>query len=230
MEYILPPNSVLVNFYSLANLQIVKENYLMIHASIVQKVRVEVDRIFEEEITDLFVYHNKAHTESVVNNCLRFASDYDISEYDRSILEIAGWFHDVGYSKGYENHEDSSEKIARAFLGKLTIPKEQIDQIAKCIQATKVETLPTNLLEEIIKDADLANLGEGTFFDHSKRLRQEWFTILDEYHTDQQWNELNQNFLMQHKYFTSAAINRLRAKKIENLEYLQKELLLMKEK
>jgi len=196
----------------------------MIHTSILQEVIKEVERIFLEEISDKFVYHNKAHTQSVVDNSDLFAQHYNLSNSEREILAIACWFHDVGYSCGYDNHEDSSERIARAFLQKLNLPEAKQDQIAGCIQATKVETEPANLLEEIIKDADLANLGEDSFLDHSRRLRKEWFTLLDEYHTDREWNELNQNFMVQHKYYTSIAIEQLGKKKLENLRFLKNEL------
>lgn len=196
----------------------------MIQSSILHKVRAEVERIFQEELSEEFVYHNRAHTQSVVDNCDVFAQHYELSETEREILAIAAWFHDMGYSKGYEEHEASSEKMARAFLNKLDWPADKIEQIAACIKATKVEVPPTNLMEEIIKDADLANLGEESFFDHSNRLRKEWFTILGEYHTDKGWNELNLSFLSQHEYFTAIARERLGERKRQNLQLLKKEL------
>jgi len=200
----------------------------MIYSSILQKVTAEVDRIFQEEISEEFVYHNKAHTQSVVDHSDHFAQHYNISPADRELLAIAAWFHDVGYSRGYDAHEDSSERMARAFLNQLNISQKEINLIAGCIQATKVGTEPTTILEQIIKDADLANLGQDSFFDHSRRLRKEWFDLLDEYHTDKEWNELNQNFLSQHIFYTSIAMEELGEKKKENLEMLRRELAEMK--
>lgn len=199
----------------------------MIYSYRLQKVIAEIDRIFEMEISEEFVYHNKAHTKSVVDHSDHFAQYFDLSGADRELLAIAAWFHDVGYSRGYENHEDSSEKMARTFLSTLDISDKEMDLIAGCIQATKVETKPTTLLEEIIKDSDLANLGQDSFFDHSRRLRKEWFDLLGEYHTDKGWNELNQNFLSQHVYYSAIAIKELQAKKLENLELLKTEQKLM---
>ncbi|MFT4663119.1 MAG: putative metal-dependent HD superfamily phosphohydrolase [Polaribacter sp.] len=196
----------------------------MIYSSILQKVIAEVDRIFEKEISERFVYHNKAHTQSVVDHSDYFAQHLDLSGADRELLAIAAWFHDVGYSKGYENHEDSGEKMARVFLTTLNISKREMDLIAGCIQATKVGTEPTTIMEQIIKDSDLANLGQDSFLGHSKRLREEWFDLLGEYHTDKEWNELNQNFLSQHIYYSSIANEELTAKKLANLELLRQEI------
>jgi predicted metal-dependent HD superfamily phosphohydrolase len=188
-----------------------------------QQVKVEIDRIFEEEISEVFVYHNKAHTENVVNTCEQFALHHNLELKDRQLLEIAAWFHDVGYSRGYADHEESSAQIARSFLQKLLVSDVDIDKVVACILATKLETPPTNLLEEIIKDADLANLGENSFFDHSRRLRQEWLTVLDEHYTDKSWIELNHNFMLRHEYFTAIARERLGEKKLENMRALLEE-------
>jgi predicted metal-dependent HD superfamily phosphohydrolase len=188
-----------------------------------QHVIAEIDRIFEEEISEVFVYHNKAHTESVVNNCAQFALHYDLELKDRQLLAIAAWFHDVGYARSYFNHEENSVQMARSFLEKHSISEEDMDKISACILATKVETPPNNLLEEIIKDADLANLGENSFFDHSRRLRQEWLTILNEQYSDKSWIDMNHHFMTRHQYFTAIAREKLEEKKAENMRALEEE-------
>ena len=55
-----------------------------------------IDQLFEQEIDKGFVYHDKAHTLSVVDFCLQFGQNLELSEEDLEILYIAALLHDTG--------------------------------------------------------------------------------------------------------------------------------------
>ena len=52
--------------------------------------------------------------------------------------------------------------------------KNDINSIQSLILITKVEAKPHNLLESIIRDADLEYLGSGDFEKISEYLKKEW--------------------------------------------------------
>ena len=94
----------------------------MADTTILQKVIAEVERILQSELAKGFVYHDLAHTRSVVNYCEEFAKHYQVADGDQEILAIAAWFHDIGYSKVYIGHEDESELIARTLSANTSLP------------------------------------------------------------------------------------------------------------
>ena len=76
---------------------------------------------------------------------------------------------------------------------------------------------PTNKLEEIICDADLDYLGRDDFHEIADRLRRE-LREHGKIDSDRKWDELQVNFLSNHRYFTKTAIETRRPKKLQNLE------------
>jgi HD superfamily phosphodiesterase len=74
------------------------------------------------------------------------------------MIAIAALFHDTGFVIEYENNETFGAKIARNYLRTILYPEEKIKIIQQIILATIPTVTPQNLLEEIIKDADMDNL------------------------------------------------------------------------
>ena len=63
-----------------------------------------------------FVYHNLAHTQRVVEKVNELINDSNLNENDQGVLQIAAWFHDTGFTKTIDNHEQESVSIASEFL------------------------------------------------------------------------------------------------------------------
>jgi predicted metal-dependent HD superfamily phosphohydrolase len=63
-------------------------------------------------------------------------SAYDLSDKKVELLHIAAWFHDTGYDKGSEGHENRSCQYMEAFLKEHNVPEEDIQTVAACIRAT----------------------------------------------------------------------------------------------
>lgn len=81
---------------------------------------------------------------------------------DRFIIEVAILLHDVGADKG-EDHPKEGVKIAKEFLSKFDIPKEEIKRILNCIKNHALGTKANNLEEQIIQDADGIIFLEDTY-------------------------------------------------------------------
>ena len=173
----------------------------------------------EKELPSYLTYHNVQHTKDVVNAVQHISESEKIQEKDALLLLTAALFHDTGFLKGYDNHEDSSCAIAREILPSYSYDKDQVEKICKLITVTKLPQQPSNHLEEIMCDADLFYLGSDKYFEGAHELYLEFMEarIIEE-HTD--WNKVQIDFLKKHRYFTLTAVKEREMKKKENLQHL----------
>ncbi len=198
--------------------------------SMVQKSQKYVEQLFSEKLSDQFSYHDLGHTLSVKEHCQLLGEKNDLKAEDLEILLIAALFHDTGFTEIYEGHEAASQKIARHFLEKQDYPQASITRVLDCIEATKMEAQPQDLLQKIIKDADLNSLGSDTFSTNSNNLRREWEILCQTNYTDLGWIQNNIDFLQQHQYYTSQAQDFFGPTKKSNLKKMKKALAKEKEK
>lgn len=183
------------------------------------------DYVFElmkSKLPGIFVYHNFKHTEDVVEAIKKIGSKSGLSEEELEITTIAGWFHDTGFTQTCSNHEDASIEIARQFLQQHNYSEEKTEKVIACINSTRYPPAPTNLMEEVISDADLYHLGNKDYADKSDLLRVEWEKTNNKQYTELEWLKINIDFLTSHKYFTKYARKSLDEGKAEILLKLQK--------
>ena len=193
--------------------------------TIEQKAENFVVSLLNEKLPNHYIYHNISHTKRVVNFIKEIAKDEKIAKRDVQILELAGWFHDVGYIKGNDDHEINSAQIAHDFLKKEKISSETIEKVKKCILVTTNTEEPKNIFEKIILDADCGHLGNKNYFEVSELLREEWILLGNDPLTGIEWIENNIDFFTKrHQYYTDYAINNWQATKDKNLAQLYKSL------
>ncbi|MEM9919953.1 MAG: Pycsar system effector family protein [Bacteroidota bacterium] len=200
----------------------------MNRAEIVDQCTDFVSHLLRDQLPKDFHYHNLQHTLDVKSYCERFGQTLSVSEADMFLLQIAALFHDTGYLRTYDQHEAASQDIAREHLQEINLPTEQIDQVCSLIEATIVQRQPENLLQQIIKDADLNNIGKEDFQVNSENLRHEWKVFLKEEYKEREWLRSTLNFLKEHQFYTSAAQELLGEQKKANMKSLKKQLKKMK--
>src|SRR5690606_7932346 len=112
-----------------------------------------------------------------------------------------------------------SAEIARDFLKSENADEELINEVSRCILATKFNANePADILEKIIKDADTSHLAKGYFEETSEFLRQELKLQNIKNYSPQEWIEENIKLFTQlHKFHTSYALKNWQKKKDENL-------------
>jgi predicted metal-dependent HD superfamily phosphohydrolase len=144
----------------------------------------------------------------VVESCLTIAANEGIDEVqETTILETAGWLHDVGFIRSYFDHEVQSCVIAKEILPEAGATPEEIEKVCELIMATKIPQSPHCHLGKILCDADLDYLGRDDFYIWSAKLKQEWLNyaiIKDE--DDFFYRQLK--FLNAHEYHTRDARTR----------------------
>lgn len=191
---------------------------------ITQRASEYIFELFKEKLPEHLVYHNFAHTESVVASARKLAKGMKLGEDAIEIVTVAGWFHDAGFIEAYHGHEDVSKRIAEEFLRNEGIEEEKIGYILGCIEATRMPQSPKNLLEEILCDADMSALGKKTSFERSQLLRIEWEKALSKTMTDEEWLRGDLNFLTSHKYFTRYAQEIYDERKLGNIRERDRQL------
>jgi HD superfamily phosphodiesterase len=147
-------------------------------------------------------YHGLWHTLDVVEQTRRIALSEGVHDKeDLQLLETAAYFHDVGFTETYQNHEEKSCEIARNILPLFDYNSRQINVVCSIIMATKIPQTPLNHLSEILCDADLDYLGRDDFFTIGQKLYQELLQRNIVQNQDQ-WNQIQIDFLAKHHYFT----------------------------
>jgi len=183
-----------------------------------------VFELLKNNLPKTYVYHNFLHTRRVVESATEIINSYDnLKDEDKLIIQLAAWFHDVGHISGPENHEEKSVKIASTFLKKNNISIKIIDEVSKCILATKLEKSPESFNEEVIKDADTSHLAKKYYNNVCELLRQELKAQGIANYSGPKWTELNiKLFSSQHKFYTLYAVNNWEKKKNKHLKKLLK--------
>ncbi|TNE56826.1 MAG: HD domain-containing protein [Bacteroidetes bacterium] len=154
------------------------------------------------ELSDKLYYHGMHHTLDVLRVANALCESEGVNGHSLVLVKTAALYHDAGFIKDkHAGHEYEGCLMARAILPGFGYSKEDIETICGMIMATKIPQSPTNLLEEIICDADLDYLGRDDFFQIGETLYQE-LTAYDLLPGEQAWNRLQVNFLTAHHFHT----------------------------
>jgi uncharacterized protein len=162
-------------------------------------------RLLSQEVSPNFFYHGFAHTRDyVVPAAERLAGMEGVQGESLTLLLTAAWFHDLGYVEQAVHHELIGARIAQQILPSFGYTGEQVEIVRWAILATALPQSPTNLLEEILTDADLDVLGHEDFMLRNSDLRRELAFLGKEYN-DVEWYLGQLQFVERHKYFTASA-------------------------
>lgn len=120
-----------------------------------------------------YFFHNERHTEQVFERVQYLADTEWISDIDREDLQIAALFHDIGFIEQYAKNEYIGSQIARKWLEGQHHDEKRIKKIERMIMATVIFSKPKTLLEQIMQDADLDNIGTEAGFENSLLIEKE---------------------------------------------------------
>ena len=189
-----------------------------------EKTAQYATKILNEELSDKLHYHNYEHTRFVVEHAELIGRQSKLSDNELEIVLIAAWLHDLGYMIKSEGHEEESVNLARKFLESIAYPTARIEAVAICIKSTKIPQHPTNKVSEVLCDADLAHLTVEDFFERCDSLRLEWAVNQNRILTDFEWLRVNEEFMVQHQFFTEYGKDSMEEKKKSNLKRVQKRM------
>ena len=203
-------------FYQILNLYLYSSiNY--------NKAERHITKVLSEGLSEKLHYHSLEHVKDVVRAVESIALTENVTDEGLFLLKSAASYHDAGFIEQYDKNEPIGARLAEEILPKYGYTPQHIEQIKELIYVTQIPHAPKNKLEEIICDADLDYLGRDDFHEIADRLRLE-LREHGKIDSDRKWDEIQVQFLTNHKYFTQTAINTRRAKKLENLEQIKKRL------
>ena len=170
-------------------------------------------------------YHNIRHTEHIVRHGNQIARHYNLGDNDYFIVTVAAWLVDYDFYLGVESrYEEKSTEKSTAFLRELKIDSEIIIAIENCILSTRLPQSPKNLVQQIVCDAALYDLGTNKFSDVNKSLRKEEEMITGTEIDKTEWRTKMITFLESHHYHTDFCRDLLEDGKKENLKKLKKKV------
>lgn len=188
-----------------------------------QAVNYITDRL-KKELSANYIYHNITHTNDVYQAAENIGKQEGISVNDMKLLLTAAAYHDSGFLRFNNGHEEESCRIAAEALPQFGYSEHDINLICGMIRATRVPQSPKTLLERILVDADLDYLGRDDFFEVGDKLFNE-LRLTGIIHDRLAWNKLQLDFITNHNYFTQTAINLRQAKKQANISQIRIQIL-----
>jgi hypothetical protein len=174
----------------------------------------------EKGLPKYLYYHNVKHTVDVVTESELIGWAEGLNDHQLLLLKTAALFHDAGHIISYANHEERSTDIARETLPNYQYTSEEIDEICRIIMATKLPPKPADLLEAIICDSDLDDLGRTDFVPVSNALYAE-LQHQNKSLTLNDWNKQQLKFIGTHQYFTKTGRKLREVKKQEQIERIK---------
>jgi len=157
--------------------------------------------LLKGNLSEFLYYHNYEHTLYVFEKALEIGRHEECTEKELELISTAALWHDTGYIKTYNHHEEESCLMARYYLPEYGYSPTDIEQVCGIILATKIPQLPKNKLEEILADADLEYMGTAVFELMAEKLFREMQFINPELN-EEKWNQIQISFLQKHRYFT----------------------------
>ncbi|MFT7081205.1 MAG: hypothetical protein ACJAZC_002766 [Cryomorphaceae bacterium] len=188
---------------------------------IIQEAEEFATQKLSSDLPSYVKYHDFKHTQTVVNELVDLAQKEGVDTNTLNILKVAGWFHDLGYLKKVDGHEEISVEIAEDFLSKLEVDQEERKLVSRLIRATVMEYKPNDKLEELMRDADLAHLGLGIAQERSNLLKEEKEILKGTPIKKSVWVKMNIEFLETYGYYTDAAKAKYGAQKQAYLDALK---------
>ena len=199
--------------------------------SIVQKAEDFVNQLFKDNLSLDYTYHNFNHTLRVVESAKLLLQAENCSAEEIEIALLAAWFHDTGYIKNCEKHEDSSIEIASKFLKEEQYDASKIEIVSQLIRKTELHQVPNTKLEKIIRDADWAHFGNPNYFKYCNLLRYEFGITREIKFNDLEWAYENLRFFENsHQYYTDYAKKNWQPIKEENAAELRKNIAFLEQK
>ena len=201
---------------------------MKITSDLLRETALYVENFMKQNFADKILFHNYRHTLKVVRVCDMISMESDINKHDRFIVHLAGWFSNIGYKEDPLHHEEHSAKHAKIYFEAKGLDKEDVDQIQVCILATRTPQHPHSITARILCDAVLFHLSDVTYFEELELLRKEWEFTRKESYKDDEWIQLNIEFLQGHFYFSPFARKNFEKEKRNNLLKLKAQYAVLK--
>lgn len=191
---------------------------------LVEETKEYVSDLLENKLSVDVLFHSIKHTMDVLKNSETIAKYSCLEESDTNILRLSALFHDLGYIKMYQGHEEESAKYASEYLKSKDIDNSTIRNITGSILATKIPQCPKTIIAKMLCDADLMHLTYDNYFEQIDLMRLEWSNLGITNLNEQEFHLGSIDFFKAHKYFSEYGQDILEAKKQHTLLRIKKRI------
>lgn len=188
---------------------------------ILDQAKTFVLDVLDRELPEACVFHSPEHTIDVHKNALIIGNEIGLSVDELYCLGLSALFHDIGYVKAYEGHEQESINMAKEFLSGYDIDDEHLKQVERAILATHVPQQPKDIISEALCDADLMHLTYPDYFDRIITMRMEWKLTGRADLTELEFHKQSIIFFNKHSYHTEYGRKVLSLRKQFNLKRIE---------
>ena len=108
-------------------------------------------------------FHNFEHAHDVCEQAELLGQAEHIAADDMLLVKTAALLHDAGYAVSYATAAEESEQIARKTLPLFQYDRQQTDTICRLMKDAHYESSPTDILGQIMHDANLMYYGRAGF-------------------------------------------------------------------
>ncbi len=197
---------------------------MKMNETIIREAEKFVSGLLENETPEGYTYHTLAHTQDVVKNAVLIGTKEKLTEVEMDILQLAAWFHDVGYLKKYKGHEEESTQTAVKFLEHHGVDETIRIAVAESIRATAFPQSPESRLAKVLCDADFMHLGQENYFEQAEKLRQEQKNAGIRKIKKAEFDQESVRLFEEHHWHTVFCRNNLEETKQKNLELLKEHI------
>jgi HD superfamily phosphodiesterase len=192
--------------------------------TIIREAEKFVSGLLKNETPETYSYHTLGHTMEVLKNAVFIGTKENLPEDEMSILRVAAWFHDVGYTKTYKEHEKESAAMAAEFLERRDVEENIRTEVAESIQATMFPQSPKSRIAKVLCDADFMHLGQENYFEQAEKLRQEQKNAGIRKLKKAEFDQESVRLFEEHHWHTVFCQNNLEEPKQKNLELLKERI------
>lgn len=196
-----------------------------IDESIVDNAKMFIKELFKKKLPVNVSFHSYSHAREVAAVARELGEKADLNSDEIEILELSAWFHDSGYISNREQHETESVEIATTFLKSKNYDSAKTKKITELILSTRLEHEPSNILEEILHDADIFHVGKKKFFSKGELLRAELEGVEHQTFTEIEWQEKQYNFLINNPFITIYAKKEFNSRRAKNIKKQREQIL-----
>ncbi len=158
----------------------------------------------ESQLPKKYCYHRSEHTLMVMAAVKTMAVYMGFSKRAVRLMQVAALFHDMGYLHDHHGHEIKSAEYISQIAQELQLTSADVMAMSQMILHTHPSKRPTNLMQAILKDADLSYLGQPDAEKWSDLLRKEYVN-LGKISSMEEFRDLEVSFLNQHQFNTQYA-------------------------
>lgn len=195
----------------------------MAYSKKVQRALDQVTRLFQERISENYVYHSLRHSTEVMGHVNEIGQHIGLSLHELELSTIAAIFHDSGHIAGHAGHEEEGARLVQQYMQNI-YPADDIELVTGAILSTKYPQSPENSVSAALCDADLMYLSLPNFFDKAHLLWEEWILTGQSVMPLIKFYERSLTFMAEHRFHTRYGQDVLEKGKAKNMLCLKNKI------